>query len=911
MSFRHLIWLIAACIPTAVSAQSLVKDIHPNGLPESGGPIGYGLSTKAIGKFGDRAILAVSTEYGWEPWITDGTEAGTRILVDAAEDMRDSHPRAAIEFNSHCYFVTTDGSQTNGLLWRTDGTRQGTTVIAEFPIWGPDFMGLGWDNYVETAVAGNTLYFTASGAIWKSDGTSAGSEEVAGGVLSFVGGTMEACITPVGNELFFFGTTLQFGRELWKTDGTQQGTVMVADIAPGAESGIEWARGMYAWNNEVYFAASSGIRGESGLWKSDGTAAGTIFLGGPAPVHADRYVEFNGYLYYEANGLWRTDGTPAGTEEVVYIVGPAWLMNQTGNVIVHNGLLYFVAGDYLEVWVSDGTAAGTRRLADVTGFMVPDAFKLTVLGSTVVFLSKAELSPVTGEGMQLWSTDGTASGTVKVRQVGHAFSGIDFRGPMLVAGGKAYLELYEPWVSDGSANGTRRIAPLRARATGFRGWDRNLYGAEAGGRLVFSAMGRLWATDGTRRGTRELHDDFVVWQSEFVKLGNHLYFNIDGAAGALVRTDGTRSGTRSMSDIHSVFSFGCGPLGVLNDTLFFAKVGQPATQTQLWTTDGTGSGTQMLLPAGLSADSFYYPNAIATGNVFLFSAHNVLWRSDGTAAGTYELSSDAVNPILRPSTVVELNGEIFLLADSPAGGVALYKTDGVSGSALVASLSQPASTEFQPEVVVFDGAIFTAGDDGTQGWELWRSDGTPPGTGPFRIITGGPQPGFPAGFRVVNDRLLFVAMGLAPERELWASDGTVSGTSMLMRIGYGTSNGRSTESIVYRDRLYFAADDEMHGRELWRTDGTVDGTELVADIHKGPLSSSPADFIGAGDMLFFTAIGEDIGRELYVIGAPSAKGSDNGCAPVPLSSGWSTVTVLFSLLLLARARKGRKAVQRT
>src|SRR5439155_1018665 len=149
--------------------------------------------------------------------------------------------------------------------WRSDGTDAGTFIPKDIYI-----PSEGFPKYL-TAI-GTTLFFECNyDQVWKSDGTAAGTV-----LVKDLGGT-----GPSGSatQLTTEGGTLYFsGFELWKTDGTASGTVMVKDINPGAGSSFDPSYGAPAvMNGVLYFAADDGAHGRE-LWKSDGTAAGTVMV---------------------------------------------------------------------------------------------------------------------------------------------------------------------------------------------------------------------------------------------------------------------------------------------------------------------------------------------------------------------------------------------------------------------------------------------------------------------------------------------------------------------------------------------------------------------------------------------------------------------------------------------------------
>jgi ELWxxDGT repeat protein len=177
----------------------------------------------------------------------------------------------------------------------------------------------------------------------------------------------------VGGVALFTAQTIETGSELWRSDGTEAGTALVKDIRVGSADGALSYPTLV--DGTLFFVASTDGSGSqlwmsgSHLWKSDGTAAGTIQVS-DFVISPEHLTNVNGTLFFVGRDeacaeLWKSDGTAAGTVRVKDIYpGPGCSMTlSTGAALVNmNGTLYFPANDGAhgtELWKSDGTEAGT------------------------------------------------------------------------------------------------------------------------------------------------------------------------------------------------------------------------------------------------------------------------------------------------------------------------------------------------------------------------------------------------------------------------------------------------------------------------------------------------------------------------------------------------------------------------
>ncbi|WP_240360309.1 hypothetical protein [Pyxidicoccus caerfyrddinensis] len=396
---------------------------------------------------------------------------------------------------------------------------------------------------------------------------------------------------------------------------------------------------------------------------------------GPASL-----VDFRGRLAFAANfedgtrALWTSDGTEAGTVAVKsFPAAPPPAINTHVMQLAPAGTrLFFTVGEPVygnELWVSDGTTSGTRLVKDLTpGAGDSRLTSLTALGSTLTFFREVPATNSTPARMEVWKSDGTASGTVRIRDLGTGVE-VDWRtaraGNVLIffvrdeAGSTTTA-----WRTDGTSAGTQ---PLRSLSTagGYAPIEVN-----SAGPLAFftsyDAQGatQVWKTNGTRAGTVRLYT-FVNdgrYPKLMTTLGEYLYVTLSNPVDQRLaifrlRLDGA-GGKEHVATLPNPYADQGDAFPYLNnfsataDRIYFELAigsGGPAPRdTQLWVTDGTKAGTKLLRrPLSLS-DEYGSPIvAVESGLVFFAAYDNASgiepWVTDGTVAGTRllkDISSD-------------------------------------------------------------------------------------------------------------------------------------------------------------------------------------------------------------------------------------------------------------------------------
>lgn len=429
------------------------------------------------------------------------------------------------------------------------------------------------------ALLGNQLLFSTGTMIWSSDGSAAGTkllyqrpipEQGIQGNSRFFGSPMGPHL---GDRVFLCALDSDSKIKLWVSDGTQLGThVLKADIS--LLNPLEWR----SWNGAVYFPAYQGDK--IGLWKSDGTEQGTVPLTQfSTSTRVYHLVEMQQSIYFFAGvagdmHIWKTDGSEAGTQAVATV--PSYQnvgYGLPGTPEVVGDRMFFTARQQetgYELWVSDGSQAGTHITKDINpGSYDVSIHGLTAVGERAFFLEGLFMS----DGYNLWVSDGTEAGTILVKKLGPIPFGLDspVHGQMLDLQGKAFFSGWddsswvEPWISDGTPSGTQLVKDINQHTYYSQGklltqasLPNNM--AILNGKVLFSADDgihgtELWVSDGNASGTQLLVDlnpgPIGSAPSAVTSFGSFAIFAAsNGPNGVEVwRTDGTAAGTWQLADI--------------------------------------------------------------------------------------------------------------------------------------------------------------------------------------------------------------------------------------------------------------------------------------------------------------------------------------------------------------------------
>ncbi|MCK6486081.1 MAG: hypothetical protein HUU22_13215 [Phycisphaerae bacterium] len=309
----------------------------------------------------------------------------------------------------------------------------------------------------------------------------------------------------------------------------------------------------------------------------------------------------------------------------------------------------------------------------------------------------------------------------------------------------------------------------------------------------------------------------------------------------------------------------------------------------LWRSDGTAAGTYTVpaspssIPAFVEGGLTEFQGALyfgAVGNDEFGDHISQLWRVNSTT-GSAELVHDVSTAFIGPPFLSKLTSGgqyVYFLNEGPDAQVQLFRTDG-SPSGLRFILSN--FTDPIDELTPVGANLFFRSSDysgtGQFGSELWLTDGWT-----AQIVSDvlpGPDGSFPSELTAHNGLLFFVADDGQHGVELWKTDGTPANTQLVRDIAPGPAGSSPSSLCSINGFLYFAADSGVGGRELWLSDGTFDGTRLVADIQPGPAGSNPQQLYAVGSRLFFSADDGVSGRELWSIVAGQMDDCNQNCTP--------------------------------
>lgn len=542
-------------------------------------------------------------------------------------------------------------------------------------------------------------------------------------------------MTALHDIIYFVATDIAHGYELWRTDGTNEGTHLVKDIYAGTiSSDIEY---LLVFNDLLYFAATD-VNGTN-LWRSDGTVENTVMV-----------KDFDVRENYR---------------------------NNIEDMIVYNDSLIISAtlpdkGD--ELFISDGTETGTTLLKDIWEGDYKDANPryFTLFNSKIYFNARDS------DGYNLWETNGTTEGTLKV-----VSADTNGSSPQYLVATETELFFRGKFSSNG-------IELLKCDV------DNNI----------------TLVKDIRVDGASGVPSDLTVFN-------NKVYFEAnDGSNYGLWQSDGTEAGTTLITVIETDSSYANINEMIAIDNQLYFTLDDTSNKKRLFVSDGTESGTLEIF----SQENKEIKNLASINNRLFFNSDSDLYGKEiFSSEGTY-LTTGLYLDVLHDQTgssiyyyddYTTVGDRYFFRARSPGFGYELWVSDGTeNGTVLVKDIYEGTSSSGLYHRTSFKNKLYFEADEGVYGDELWVSDGTEGGTYLLKDINSGAEDADISNFTVFNNRLYFTADDGKNGEQLWVSDGTSEGTVI---VTYDQSDIR--DIIATEESLYFTTGSD----KLYKSDGVT------------------------------------------------------------------------------------------
>lgn len=651
-------------------------------------------------------------------WTSNGTTAGT-VLVVPSEALPKKIDLLSFTDSNGAFYFTSEDNLPDLTVWRSDGTEAGTNQIASLPN----------SRYFHTIEFNNALYLFSSSGVWKLNSTDIAQ--------FFESDAYSGYDAPAvhDNTLFFSADDGQgHGRELWKTNGTPAGTAMVKDIAWLAKSS----------NPTFLTSIDTGLLFQAN--KADHLGGNTLWISKGAPTNTQQLIdisqftessspafltEVNGIAYFLANKarsptgnyqqweLWKTNGTEAGTQLVFNLIpertsNGGKLGNEYGELISFNNHLYFTGNDGTgwSLFKTDGTPSGTLALSNLLpSYVTGEITGLSVIEGNLLFFAD------TGVEIGLWKLMPNEMTATPVSL------GLTQAKKLATINNVLYFSNNhdELWSSTGDDAETGLIMPmllgddvvmdkvmvLDDHSFIFRAsWNLHYEG--------FRQNSAFWFSDGTATGTNQLLN---YYPSEVVVLGNTIIFANE--TGGLWASDGTTNGTVKLTDERGL------RLTKVGDAVYFSVEFQ-----YLWRTDGTVAGTTQIL------DDVDIVSMAEVNNQLYFSAIEVipnsgrvprflyLMKTDGTKAGTVKLKPDLII-----SHSLQLDPDNTFIAFSSYSNHQIWQSDGTNEGTVKISdhFINRATVGFGfADPLIIGKNLYYPVNDGIKGAELWLYDFSDP-----------------------------------------------------------------------------------------------------------------------------------------------------------------------------------------
>lgn len=622
--------------------------------------------------------------------------------------------------------------------------------------------------------------------------------------------------------------------------------------------GDSYPKNLVKINDKIFFHARD-YKNESNLFAYDLQSKKPELL---LPFYTDLVNTFqldvNGKLYflnYSGSNwqFWNSDGTANGTKKLADFDSS---VSQIREFIAYEGKFYMISGN--DLWVSDGTQSGTFRLKTFNNVLTGGIGLngLTPFKGKVYFGASDE--PVNKE---VWSTDGTVAGTQRLKEIHPTYSSIDSKFLGIVSGNYLYFgamygqDLYGLWKTDGTADGTTMVKKSNSSALrGIAFQDKIYYSAYEG-----ATGSEMWVSDGTESGTHIVKDlapgnasgfsfdDFIY------NFNGQIYFTSKKASTPgfwkmeIWKTDGTADGTVLVDRIDEYIekSF----LSSGSNNIIFTTTSSNAAYRE-FILNKNETITPITVSVFLGNQSFVDLN----DNEMVFAVNDfdehgtelfAYNRTDKTYKNLVDInSSSSADP---SSFYVTDQGDLIFQAENKKYGNEFYRMNKNSYQPeLIKDLSPPNGFSMSKgELLKIGNSLYLKnGSYGNSSYEIIRTDGTSEGTEKFPTQAGVNITTDDL-FANLNDQsLIFTSNSYLPTSKLYRVDNGSQEALLIKELKMGQPFGNVLyKSILYNNELYFIVN-ENEKNVVYKTNGTSAGTFKVVSFNNSDSSDGNPKLLG-------------------------------------------------------------------